>query len=104
ESPWKGMISEVGFGIPFAYNFLGLPGASSTILYANSPYSRAFQTDVKRSVSKEAVAAMVDKLQDSCPESERTGPMFYLAISGAHKPYGDRGDSHGWMALKTVIP
>lgn len=104
ESPWKGMISEVGFGVPFTYNFLGLPGASSTILYANSPYSRAFQADVVRSVSKEAVSAMVDKLQESCPESERTNPMFYLAISGSHKPYGDSGDSHGWMALKTVIP
>lgn len=104
ESPWRGMISEVGFGVPFAYNFLGMPGASNTILYANSPYSKSFQANADRSVSKEGVEAMANKLHTSCPLSEQTGPMFYLAISGSHKPYGDPADSHGWMALKTVIP
>lgn len=104
ESPWKGMVSEVGFGTPFAYNYLGLEGASETILYTNSPYSKAFQGNAERSVSKEGVEILANKLHTMCPLKEQSNPMFYLAISGSHKNYKDRGDSHGWMTLKTVIP
>lgn len=104
ESPWRGMVSEVGFGVPFADDFLSVEGASNTILFTQSPYSRAFQPNVERSVSKEAAEAMANRLHTSCPLSEQKGPMFYLAITGSHKKYNERGDSHGWIALKTVIP
>lgn len=104
ESPWKGLISEVGFGTAFTYNFLGTQGSSNTILYANSPYSKEFQPEVARSVSKEGVRAMLDRLQDSTPDSQKTNPLFYLVINGAHKALKDEGDSHGWIGLRTVIP
>ncbi len=104
-SPWKGMVAEVGFGMPFTYYFSGTPGASQTLLYAHSPYSRSFQNPNVRAVSLEAVDGMMDHLQglDTDYQQNKT-PRFYLAVSGSHKASNEDGDSHGWIGLRTVIP
>lgn len=102
ESPWKGMIAECGFGVPISAVYLDQAGASKTILYTCSPYSRSFQS-FDKAVSREAVTSMIERLESMKPEDEN-GPMFYLTVSGSHKGYKERGDSHGWMGLKTVIP
>src|SRR3990167_3863041 len=104
-SPWKGMIAEVGFGVPFAYYYLGQAGASQTVLYAHSPYDRSFQNPNVRAVSVEAVQNMIEGLQQLDHDFiENKTPRFYLAVSGSHKIVNESGDSHGWIGLRTVIP
>lgn len=106
DSSWMGMISEVGVGVPFTFNYLNIPGASKTILHTTCPYHKDMQpfsaiTDGYRSVSKEAVRLMANGLELSAPNHLKTGERFYLAISGCHKSSQDPNDSHFWICLKT---
>lgn len=104
ESPWRGMITEVGFGISLSSYILSSSGASKTILYTDSPYSKLLQPNIPRSVSKEGASAFLDRLEAKIPNEERQNPIFLLAITGSYKPVESDSDSHGWMGLRTIIP
>lgn len=99
-SKWKGLITELGIGIPFSAEYMSYPGASETILYVNSPYNKDFQHLDCRSVSEEAAWKFNQKLKEIQADSY-TGPanLFYLTISGVHEQVENK--THGWINLQT---
>jgi len=125
-SPWMGSVYEAGFGIPFQYNYLNIPGASRTILLTECRYNKAFQPVLpngrggfQRSVSHQMVEAIsnekLDYLFDTIEDdifSDHAGgsglkempPLFSLTVSGAQSGSSSRGASHGWVNLSVAIP
>jgi nicotinic acid mononucleotide adenylyltransferase len=102
ESPWMGAICEVGIGLPFQSMYANNPGASRTILFSHSPYSKAFQpNDVRRSVSHEMASRYAWDNYRLCFENDRiqNDHIFSVATSAAHKITGERGQSHGWTSV-----
>lgn len=104
DSPWQGVISEVGCGIPFCHDYLMNPGASKTILACHSDYGGLNQPIGMRSVSLENVKRMaannmLEGSQRKQGDYKPVNNLFGLAYSFAH--YEDR-DSHGWVYLKTL--
>ena len=102
KSPWMGAICEVGIGLPFQAAYVHHPGASSTILFTQCRYSKAFQTnDIGRSVSHEMASRYAWDNYRKCLENERVQNenLFSLAVSAAHKVTGERGQSHGWTSV-----
>jgi len=102
ESPWMGAVCEVGIGLPFQSMFVEHPGASKTILFTHSPYSKAFQpNDVPRSVGHEMAARYSWDNYWKCKENNQVQSdyLFSLAVSASHKMTGERGLSHGWVSV-----
>ena len=102
ESPWMGAVCEVGIGIPFQSAYMNHPGASRTILFTHSPYSKAFQpAGIRRSVSLEMSAKYAWDNYREClyNDSTQNDYLFSLAVSAAHKVTGQRGQSHGWVTV-----
>lgn len=104
ESPWKGIINEVGVGLEFAPMLIRELGATKTVLAVHSDYAgltkpasmRAVSLDYARLTSWRGQKEYQDyaNKHDSMP----TNHLFSLAITGAH--YKDR-ISHAWVCLKT---
>ena len=102
QSPWKGIISEVGMGLEFSSRLLRVPGASQTVLGVNCDYAGLDRPDGMRAVSLENATLMASNnlaaSKFNLIELEPSDHRFGLAITGAHYP--DR-ESHGWICLKT---
>lgn len=103
DSKWMGTIAEVGLGIPFTNELLSYPGASKTLLNQRCPYGEKYQ-DWDEAVSRDAVLSMANddmrlyqKLNRSFDTPEN---IFHLAVSGAHKTMNEKGQTHGWIAVR----
>jgi nicotinic acid mononucleotide adenylyltransferase len=106
QSPWKGSICEIGFGVPFQSWFFSQAGASKTILFAHSPYNKLFQgLDAgERAISEEASRKLAKRDMDKIikevyPIPEGRDFLFSIACTGAHKTQEEVGESHGWITL-----
>lgn len=95
SSPWRGMISEVGYRGNISYLFS--EGENSTIIYSDSPRVIHNTPDCPI-VSMRNAIGLCGKLHTSAPFEYQKGPMFYLSVVGS--PDIDEG----WLCLKTVIP
>lgn len=104
ESSWMGSVCEVGLGVPFQSMFLANPGASKTIMFSHSPYSKTFQPAGVRSVSADMVRklAKADFFREPYALVDFPGTKrFALAVSASHKNEGERGETHGWICICT---
>lgn len=123
DSPWMGTVYEAGFGIPFQYHYLNIPGASRTILQTKCDYNKAFQpvlvsesgkfqrsvshqmvTELTKQATTHAYSTLVKDIdRDHAGNSGLTflPPIFALAVSGAQSGIDARGASHGWVSLST---
>jgi nicotinic acid mononucleotide adenylyltransferase len=103
-SSWRGVISEVGVGMPFSAEFVSIPGASKTILHTDCPYVDIERPGDMRAVSLENVKRVAHvnlaKARKIVSQTAYANVehLFGLSISGAH--YNDR-DSHMFMYLAT---
>lgn len=103
ESPWQGSICEVGVGVPFQAKYLNISGASKTILFAHTPYHRAFQIkDMARAVSENAAISLAWRDLNKVRSEFKQDFIFALATSGSHKKPDEDGDTHGWISLVSV--
>ena len=116
ESDWMGTVYEAGFGIPFQYHYLNIPGASKTIFTTECRYHKAFQPVLlkedgktfQRSVSNQMVESISEKaLEHVASTLNEEGiyppPLFSLTVSGAHSDASYRGASHGWVNLGVMV-
>lgn len=102
ESEWKGSLCEVGMGVPFQSQFFAESGASNTILFAHSPYNKAFQPmGPTRSVSEHMSVALANNDMFKLWRLPLKGNLFSLAVTASHKRADERGDSHGWVSVST---
>lgn len=103
-SSWRGIISEVGVGIPFSAKYISIPGASNTILHMDSPYAGIGRPGNMRAVSLENAKRIAHSnllkatLHVAQTEHSNQQHLFGLAITGAH--YSKRS-SHAWVYLAT---
>lgn len=101
DGQFKGSICEVGIGVPLQFEWLNRPGASKTIIFAHSPYSREMQPHIDyRSVSKEMAEALAWNDFDKISEVYN-GKRFSVSIIGSHKDDPKDGETHGWISLVT---
>lgn len=103
KSPWKGVISETGLGVPVQHMLTQVAGASSTIYIGTMPYDKMFQVSAGRAVSQlmaiETARTNWSKLSEKVKD---TTNLFSLAITGAHKTADELGATHAWVALCTA--
>jgi nicotinic acid mononucleotide adenylyltransferase len=103
-SSWRGIISEVGVGIPFSAKYVSIPGASNTILHIDSPYAGIGRPGNIRAVSLENAKRIAHSnllkatLHIAQTEHSNQQHLFGLAITGAHYP---KRASHAWVYLAT---
>jgi nicotinic acid mononucleotide adenylyltransferase len=105
-SPWMGMVCETGLGMPFTDACTKIPGASGTLLYSESPYNKKMQPDIGRpSVSREMAEHLAQrlwsKIESAFSNDILQANRFALAVTGAYKRPDERGQTHGWVCLKT---
>lgn len=100
ESPWRGIITEVGIGLEFSSSYLRVPGASKTIQSVNCPYLDNDRPSLMRAVSLENAKRLARQnlARTTIRENEDTEHLFGLAITGAHYP--DR-DANVWVYIAT---
>ncbi len=105
QTEWMGSFCEVGMGVTFQAQYLSEPGASSTVLFSHSPYHKDVQPQgLARSVSKEMAIALAERDLLTNPlllKDVEGAKRFALAVTASHKNAGERGASHGWVAVVT---
>jgi len=94
KTEWRGLISEVGCGVPFQHDFMLCYGASKNILYGESPYSKDFQHlgDI-RSVSLEATKSHINRMI-SIRNNDYANTFYVSSVSKSSRVGG-----HGWVTL-----
>lgn len=96
-SDMYGVFVELGVGHPLAQLLYEVPGASQTIEYSISPYSKEMQEQMfhlkGRSVSKEGVNTILNEIKTS----KKTNTIFVSSFQ-----LGEEGKSitHGWVGLE----
>lgn len=106
DSEWMGTVAEVGLGVPFTNELLRYSGASKTLLNQRCPYGRLYQDWDDDAVSRDAVLSMSNDDYNSYQKishynESRIDNIFHLAVSGAYKKIDERGQTHGWIAVRT---
>jgi len=103
QSPWRGIVTEVGIGLEFSSRYLRVPGASKTILRVECPYGDLLPIGM-RAVSLENAKRLAKvnldvarSLAEAKGQDDRDN-LFSLTITGAH--YENRG-SNVWVYLAT---
>lgn len=97
KSDMYGVFVELGVGHPLAQLLYEVPGASHTIEYSISPYSKEMQEQMfhlkGRSVSKEGVETILNEIKTS----KKTNTIFVSSFQ-----LGEEGRSitHGWVGLE----
>lgn len=95
DSMYYGEFIEIGCGQPIAQLLYSVSGASKTIYFSESPYSKDYFSEkygnVKRAVSKEATELIIKKY-------EKSKCNFTLATSFQVGNYNDIS-THGWISI-----
>lgn len=97
KSDMYGVFVELGVGHPLAQLLYEVPGASQTVEYSISPYSKEMQEQMfhlkGRSVSKEGVNTILNEIKTS----KKTNTIFASSFQ-----LGEKGKSitHGWVGLE----
>ncbi len=97
KSDMYGVFVELGVGHPLAQLLYEVPGASQTVEYSISPYSKEMQEQMfhlkGRSVSKEGVNTILNEIKTS----KKTNTIFVSSFQ-----LGEKGKSitHGWVGLE----
>lgn len=99
NSDLYGVICEIGCGQPVANALFAYPGASKTIYFAESPYSKSYQLkkfgqDEHRSVSVEKVSKMLLQYKKENPECN-----FVYVSSFQIGDTENKITTHGWIGL-----
>ena len=104
SSPWKGVIAEVGLGVPVSYTYLSYPNYLQTIIKTCSPLDTPF-SDSEQVTLESNIRGLLDYTQEMDQTPDRNqAPRFYLAVCGRHKTIREEGENQGWLALRTSIP
>jgi len=97
KSDMYGVFVELGVGHPLAQMLYNEPGASATIEYSISPYSKDMQEQMfhlkTRSVSKEGVETILGEIKTS----KKTNTIFVSSFQLGEK---DKSITHGWVGLE----
>lgn len=97
KSDMYGVFVELGVGHPLAQMLYNEPGASATIEYSISPYSKQMQEQLfflkTRSVSQEGVETILDEIKTSM----KTNTIFASSFQLGEK---DKSITHGWVGLE----
>ncbi len=101
-------ISEVGLGVPMANYLTDHSGASKVLFRSRSDYAKESSifhgaANPPRAVSRENVSLVAaHEWSQSALEIERMGyTPIIVSVSGAHKREHERGESHGWICVRT---
>lgn len=108
---FMGTVYEAGLGVPFVNYLTSLDGCSEVLFIGNCPYNKLPQQGVfqvmgtpgLRSVSEQAVIKMAEfqwqSFSDAIAEQGKT--PFTVSVSGSYKKPDERGESHGWICVRT---
>lgn len=104
ESALFGIVCETGCGQPLANLLFSQPGASKTVYFTESPYSKHYQDvifgkDEHRSVSYEKVKKMLDHYNSV---HKNSGCNFIYVSSFQIGDESNKITTHGWIGLKRL--
>lgn len=99
RSPWKLAVSETGLGVGLADLLTRAAGASATLILAKSPYSKAVQPPLDRSITRDMARAMAEAVRDECGGAAGDPDLAAVAVTGAHKTEAERGETHAWVCV-----